>query len=340
MKKNSRQKDERTRARGCLRLIGVVLLAVVGLIVGLVGAWSVSTNQNIAKNEPYLDRTVGAPGQFAKTADGYMLHYQTRGDPKADQVGAPILMLHGFNQASNTEFSLIAPYMTEGRSVLMPDFLGFGYSQRVTQANPALTIAGQARNMAQLLDTLGVAKVDVIGVSYGGSVAAQFALDYPERVRKLVLIGPQIFDIGGGIFSTLGNLPFGLGRAFTWDALGSGARGTMLYSLGCQSNGYCPDASRVADRLRRAQISGTTDTFVAINITPQQTRVPIDIGQIAAPTLLLYGDRDAFYPRDIAEKVKAAIPNAQLQFVPDADHTPQMHRPERTAQILNAFLNS
>jgi pimeloyl-ACP methyl ester carboxylesterase len=323
-----------------LKIVGIGFAGVVVLFIGLIGFWTVRTNQESILSEKYLNYREGAPGQFVTTADGYTLHVETRGDPQADAAGAPILMLHGFNQASNTEFSLIAPFMSVTRSVIMPDFLGFGYSQRVTQSTPALTIRGQARNMAQMLDAMGVKQVDLVGVSYGGAVAAQFALDYPDRVRRLVLIGPQLFDQGGGIFTQLGKLPFGVGRALTWDALGAGPRGTLLQAMGCQSNGYCPTSERAAERQRRAEIRGTTDTFIAINNMSADTDLPAGLSRIAAPALLLYGDRDAFYGRDVSARAQAAIPRARLQFVPDADHTPQMHRPERTAQIINAFLDA
>jgi pimeloyl-ACP methyl ester carboxylesterase len=331
--------QKKSRLSGCLKIVGIGFAAVVVLFIALIGFWTIRTNQESILSEKYLDHREGAPGQFITTADGYTLHYETHGDPQADAAGAPILMLHGFNQTSNTEFSLVAPYMSPTRSLIMPDLLGFGYSQRVTQPAPALSIRGQAHNMAQMLDAMGVQQVDVVGVSYAGAVAAQFALDYPDRVRKLVLIGPQLFDLGGGIFAQLGQLPFGVGRALTWDALGAGPRGTQLQALGCQTGDYCPTPERAAERQRRAEIRGTTDTFIAINSTPANTDVPASLSQIKASTLLLYGDRDAYYPREVAERAKAAMPAAQLQFVPSADHTPHMHRPEDTARILSAFLD-
>lgn len=331
--------QKRSRLGGCLKIVGIGLAIFAVVVAGFIGVWTIRTNQESILSEQYLDHREGAPGQFATTADGYALHYEMRGDPQNDAAGAPILLLHGFNQASNTEFGLLAPFMSPTRSLIMPDFLGFGYSQRVTQPAPALSIRGQARNMAQMLDAIGVQQVDVVGVSYGGAVAAQFAKDYPDRVRKMVLIGPQLFDQGGGIFTQLGQLPLGIGRALTWDALGAGPRGTMLHAMGCQNNGYCPSAERLSERQRRAEIRGTTDTFIAINSMPPDTDLPAGLSQITAPSLLLYGDRDAFYPKPISERAKAAMPAAQLQYVPDADHTPQMHQPEATARILNAFLD-
>jgi len=331
------KETRKSKASGCLKWIGVAGLALIAVIIAAIGFWTIRTNQQANASEVYAF-TDGAPGQFA-SVDGYQLHYVERGDVAADPQGAPILFLHGFNQGAGIEASLLADAFDPSRAWIIPDFLGFGFSQRATQPTPDYTIRGQARLMRDLLDELGVQQADVMGVSYGGAVAAQFALDYPDRVRKLVLIGPQLFDSGGGIFSALGNVPLGIGRALTWDALGAGPRGTLLYRLGCQANGYCPSDERVAARQRRAEIKGTTDAMVAINAAPQDSRLPQDLGQISAPTLLVYGDRDAYYSREVAEKAQAAIPGAQLQFVPDADHTPQMHRPGPTAQIISEFLN-
>lgn len=328
---------KKSQVGGCLRAIAAAGVALIALVAGLLAFWTIRTNQQADASEIYAF-TADAPGQFATVA-GRQLHYVQRGDLTADPRGAPILFLHGFNQGAGIEASLLADAFDPARAWIIPDLLGFGFSERVTQPTPDYTIRGQARLMRELLNELGVQQADVMGVSYGGAVAAQFALDYPERVRKLVLIGPQLFDSGGGVFSSLGNLPLGIGRALTWDALGAGPRGTLLYRLGCQSNGYCPSDARVAARQRRAEIKGTTDAMMTINTTPQDTRLPQDLGQITAPTLLVYGDRDAFYPPEVAERARAAIPGAELQFVPDADHTPQMHRPGPTAQIISEFLN-
>jgi pimeloyl-ACP methyl ester carboxylesterase len=327
----------KSKASGCLKWIGVAGLALIAASIGTAGFWTNRTNQQANASEVF-DFTADAPGRFADVG-GRQIHYIERGDVTADPQGAPILFLHGFNQGAGIEASLLADEFGPSRAWIIPDLLGFGFSERVTQPTPDYTVRGQTRLMRDLLDELGVQQADVMGVSYGGAVAAQFALDYPERVRNLVLIGPQLFDSGGGIFSSLGNVPFGIGRALTWDALGAGPRGTLLYRLGCQANGYCPSDERVAARQRRAEIKGTTDAMVAINAAPQDSRLPQDLGQISAPTLLVYGDRDAYYSREVAEKAQAAIPGAQLQFVPDADHTPQMHRPGPTAQIISEFLN-
>jgi non-heme chloroperoxidase len=63
-----------------------------------------------------------------------------------------------------------------------------------------------------------------------------------------------------------------------------------------------------------------------------------DLGQITAPTLLLWGDRDALFPREQQERLVAAIPDARLLVYPETGHCPNWERPERVVDDLDSFL--
>ena len=237
---------------------------------------------------------------------------------------------------SETMTRLIA----ESRSLIMPDMLGTGFSQRVTEPTAAYTVQGRVAHLAQLLDALGVAQVDVIGSSYGGGLATQFALDYPQRVRRLVLIDAQVYGSGGGFFQALGNLPLGIGRAITWQALGAGPQSLSLMQMGCgEAEGYCPTEADIAARQARAKVRDTTDALRAMSKTPPNGRIPDDIGQLDLPVLVIWGAEDAIIDPVEGERLAQDISRVRLEVIPGVGHSPHVEQPAVVADMILNFLS-
>src|SRR6185369_3876400 len=115
--------------------------------------------------------------------DGVRVHYQEAGDPKAPAL----VLIHGFASSTLVWSKVFLKLAEAGYRVIALDMLGYGYSAK--PRNGEYTIAGQAKLLMRLLDALGIPRAVIIGSSYGGAVAATCALDYPERVEKLVLVG-------------------------------------------------------------------------------------------------------------------------------------------------------
>jgi pimeloyl-ACP methyl ester carboxylesterase len=115
--------------------------------------------------------------------DGVRVHYQEAGDPSSPAL----VLIHGFASSTLVWSKVFLRLASEGYRVIALDMLGFGYSGK--PKNGEYTIAGQAKILVRLLDRLGIPRALFIGSSYGGAVAATCALDYPERVEKLVLVG-------------------------------------------------------------------------------------------------------------------------------------------------------
>ncbi|MGL4647820.1 MAG: alpha/beta fold hydrolase, partial [Caldilineaceae bacterium] len=279
----------RSRLRGCLAVAGYGMLAIFLLLAGFLLYWNVTTNRAVAQFETFA-YTDDAPGDYV-TVDGYQKHVRQVGSSASG--GVPLLLVHGFNANAGYEFAEIEPLLAESRRLLIPDLVGFGYSERETEPGAIYTDAGQAAALVAMLDELGVDQVDVVGASYGGGAAAQLALDYPERVRRVILSGADLYTEGGGIFEVMGELPMGFGRANTFSAMGAGGRGSFLFTLGCQADGWCPEPWQVERRQRLASIAGTTDAYVAMSATENVTRLPQDLPQITQPTLVIWGEKDA-----------------------------------------------
>jgi 4,5:9,10-diseco-3-hydroxy-5,9,17-trioxoandrosta-1(10),2-diene-4-oate hydrolase len=115
--------------------------------------------------------------------DGIRVHYQEAGDPTA----AAIVLIHGFASSTLVWSKVFLRFAASGYRVIALDLLGYGYSAK--PRNGEYTIAGQAKLLTRLLDALEIPRAIFIGSSYGGAVAATCALDYPDRVEKLILVG-------------------------------------------------------------------------------------------------------------------------------------------------------
>ncbi|MEM7767921.1 MAG: alpha/beta hydrolase [Pseudomonadota bacterium] len=137
-----------------------------------------------------VEDTHPAAGQRV-TVQGHDVHVLTAG-----AAGPPVLMIHGAS-ANAREYSwTLAPLLADDHRIFMPDRPGHGYSERPADA---YRLGVQARQMAGVLEALAPDEpAIVVGHSFGGAVALRVALDYPDRVKALVLSAPVTHDWGGG----------------------------------------------------------------------------------------------------------------------------------------------
>jgi 4,5:9,10-diseco-3-hydroxy-5,9,17-trioxoandrosta-1(10),2-diene-4-oate hydrolase len=135
-----------------------------------------------------------APGQVAAgryaEAGGLRLHYHEAGPDDGQPAGTPVVMLHGGGPGASawSNFGPNLPVFAERFRTLMVDQPGFGKSGRPPVTGSYFTFSANA--LAALLTGLGIERVHLIGNSLGGGTAVRFALEYPERAGRLVLMGP------------------------------------------------------------------------------------------------------------------------------------------------------
>ncbi len=123
---------------------------------------------------------------YADTPGG-QVHYQIEGS------GEPILLLHSLGLSAD-EYTEIMPFLSRRHRVVAPDFPGYGNSDIPAHA---WHLDDYVRNIISFLDTLGIEKASVFGRLTGATVAVAMAVDYPERVNKLILssciyAGPEV----------------------------------------------------------------------------------------------------------------------------------------------------
>ena len=117
------------------------------------------------------------------------LHYEEAGAGDSSTT-PPVVMLHGGGPGASgaSNFGRNLPAFAERFRTILVDQPGFGKSDKPPVTGDYFTFA--ARALAGLLDELGIAQVHLVGNSLGGGTAVRFALDYPERAGRLVLMGP------------------------------------------------------------------------------------------------------------------------------------------------------
>ena len=135
-----------------------------------------------------------APAESAATsrfadATGMRLHYHEAG-PAGEPGDAPVVMLHGGGPGASawSNFGRNLPVFAARFRTLLVDQPGFGRSDKPPVTGHYFTFAAEA--LAGLLDELGIDRVHLVGNSLGGGTAARFALRFPERAGRLVLMGP------------------------------------------------------------------------------------------------------------------------------------------------------
>jgi 4,5:9,10-diseco-3-hydroxy-5,9,17-trioxoandrosta-1(10),2-diene-4-oate hydrolase len=132
-----------------------------------------------------------ATSRFAEAA-GLRLHYHEAGSGAggADGDAAPVVLLHGGGPGASgwSNFGRNLPVFAQGFRTLVPDLPGFGRSAKPPVTGNYFTFAADA--LAGLLDALGIERAHLVGNSLGGGTAVRFALRYPERAGRLVLMAP------------------------------------------------------------------------------------------------------------------------------------------------------
>ena len=295
---------------------------------GWIVNWSIAANQEIDQLEVISAETY-APGQFVTVA-GRKLHVLVKGDLGADPTGAPLLLLHGFSVAGHKTWFPWADRLAAERTIIVPDLLGFGHSERVTDPHQDLTHEGQARLVKGLLDALGVAKVDLVGWSFGGAVASETVLDYPDAVRSLALVAAHVYYTeDNNPWEWFGALPYGLGRTFVWNSIGGGPSGWAARA--------CTSDPSSCDRHQITLIKNTVDGLRAINRLRQISRVPYDLAQIKTRALVFWGEDDPIVPLEDGIRLAEEINAAELHVIPQADHTPHAKEPQKAVRILLDF---
>jgi pimeloyl-ACP methyl ester carboxylesterase len=258
--------------------------------------------------------------RFATThvATGPRLHYAEQGDP----AGHAILFLHGWPDSWFT-FSRVLPLLPRRYHAFAVDQRGFGESEQPDSPYRIDDLAGDA---VAFLDAVAVGRAIVVGHSLGTFVARRVAELRPDRVARLVLIDgafSPVNPVTRGVQASMRELPDPVPAAFAREFQASTAHVPLPPEF----------FERIVTESLKAPARVWRDVFEGLLAFDDAEQLP----GIAAPTLLLWGERDGLFSRDDQHRLAAAIPNARLEIYPETGHCPNWERPEKVAADVAAF---
>ncbi len=258
--------------------------------------------------------------------DGAKVHYRIEGE------GKPILLIHGTFSSLHTYDEWTKIFVARGYKVIRFDMPGFG----LTGPHPKekYTIGDVADFIEEFLETLSIKKCDVVGNSLGGWIAWEFALKYPERVRKLVLI-----DAAGYINDRNFPLPFVIAQTPV-------LRNVFNYVPKAVVRRFVRQVFHNQDKVTEDIVDrhfdmfhreGNMEAFVKIANSHfvQNTH---ELKNLHIPTLIIWGDKDNWLSVDHAHKFQRDIPDSKVIIYKNVGHIAMEEIPEESAEDVLKFL--
>ena len=259
------------------------------------------------------------------SVNGLQLYYESEGD------GAPVVLIPGFAAGRWIWFKQTAELARKFRVIV---FDPRGVSASDKPEGPQ-TIGLLADDIAHLLQTIGIESAHVVGASFGGFVAQEFALEYPRMTRKLVLC---CTSFGGP--NHVVPAPETLAALASTKGLNSEERMRANLLLA-----FTPEyvQAQVAEVDQIVHLRATNEVPEHIYLSQLHAAVNFDsesrLGQIASPTLVLSGDADVIVPVQNSRNLAAKIHGAKLQIVAGGSHTFFIEQAHEFNQLLVEFLN-
>lgn len=298
------------------------LAALLGFVV--IGAWLWTPDKLPAELEA---KYRNASSSYLEVA-GIRLHVRDTG-PKD---GRAVILLHGLGSSLHT-WEPWAQSLSNKYRVIRYDLPGFA----LTGVDPTGDYS-ESRGMqilAALMANRSIRRASLIGNSMGGRLTWKFAAEYPERIDKLVLISPDGFESPGYEYGKAPAVPaivkmmkFFLPKAMLRANL-EPAYGDPTKLTEATMNRYYD--LMLAPGVRSAMISRMEQTIL-------ERPEPL-LQKITAPTLLLWGAKDAMIPIANAADYLKALPNAKIVKLPHLGHVPHEEAPDRSLQPVRAFLD-
>jgi pimeloyl-ACP methyl ester carboxylesterase len=236
--------------------------------------------------------------------------------------GPPLVYLHSTLGESFMWFPFYQALARKHR-VLVPTHPGFGQSGGFDQID---TVEDMALHYVELFDALGLEEIILGGVSLGGWIAAEFAVRWPERVKKLWLADAP------GLWVEEQPLP-DLFRIMQ-------DRDKMRDMLFHDPGGYMASLVIKKEADEQSMLSAFQSMTVLARLVwerPYDPKLASRLRRVACPTLLLWGDHDRLVPPAYGEAYRRHLPQAELKLIKDCGHLPMFEKEAEFVQTLLAF---
>lgn len=255
-----------------------------------------------------------------RLATGPRLHYAEQGD----HTGEAVIFLHAYANSWRS-YSRVLPLLSPEYHAFAPDQRGHGESDK---PECCYTADDFAADVDAFMDAVGMERATLVGDSSGGRIAREVALTYHRRVSRLVLIGAPttlvnneaVLEFMKEVRSLEDPVPPGFVRELLAGIVHHPVPAAFLETM-------LSESLKLPARVWR-------DYWEGVALTLDHTA---RLGEIDAPTLIVWGERDALVPREEQERLAAAIPDATLKAYPETGHLVHWERPEQFVRDLEGF---
>ena len=247
--------------------------------------------------------------------------------------GHPLICLHGTGPGASawSNFRHNADALSARFRTFLVDLPGFGRSQKVQVSAPRLTFLSGA--IRDLMDALGIERSHFLGNSMGAQVALKLAIDSPDRVVRLVLVGPAV--MGHSAFTPM---PTEVVRMISEYY---GGAGPSLEKMRLIMRALVADPDRVDEQDVLARYEASIDPDVLeTRKGPHWARQSLEheLDRVQAPTLVVWGQEDRASPLDHGLLMVRRIADSRLVVLPRCGHSAQAERPEEFNALTVRFL--
>lgn len=258
--------------------------------------------------------------------NGAHLAYIDMGDPK----GSPVVLIHGYTDNARDWVPLI-PFLNAHYRLIVVDIRGHGQSDKPECCYAKIDFA---YDIKLLLDALHIRKADIVGHSLGSMITQVLAEQWPDRVRKVILIS-----------STGGPKPGTIPRKPSYD---------FASEIRQLKEPIDPDSPFMVQwwasptpvneefirRQRRDAAGIPLAVWLAVleqgtNASDIQSNLP----KLEAPTLLIWGSKDPIMEEDVRQSLRDALPAAKVKVFEGLGHNPFWEDPQAVARVVNAYLD-
>jgi 2-hydroxy-6-oxonona-2,4-dienedioate hydrolase len=256
--------------------------------------------------------------------NGYNIRFLHYLDKNMSTNKTILVLLHGIG-ASADRWSYVSPALSKYFQLIIPDIVGFGYSDKPTVE---YTMDFFVSFFENFLAKLGVERLSIIGSSFGGFLATEFTLKNPQKVDRLILAAPagamristRILDqyIMAALYPTYENTK----RAFR--------------DMAHEPDDVPEDIIR--DFMNRMRLPNAKYAFMSTLLAMRDSQgLSGRLSKINVPTLLMWGENDRMIPLSYSKEY-TEIPNSELLIIDNCGHTPFVEKPLEFNKIVLKFL--
>jgi pimeloyl-ACP methyl ester carboxylesterase len=287
--------------------------------------------------KPPAARGLEQPRLRRLTLHGDRIAYRQAGS------GPVLVLIHGITSSSAT-WERVMPYLARHFTVIAPDLIGHGESDK---PRGDYSLGAHASNIRDLMLVLGHERASIVGHSLGGGIAMQFAYQFPERCERLALV-----DTGGlgrdvSVLLRAATLPgaeFVLPLLAATRLLDAGrVAGRLLGSVGLRARTDIEEIARGHATLSDAEARAAFVHTLRAVVEPGGQRVDASNRLYLSahvPFLLVWGEHDSVIPVEHGRAAHEQVAGSRLEVFEGSGHFPQLDEPHRFIDVLVDFIES